>query len=118
MKKFVYSVFISFWASVATIAILNGVAPKASADIESAETAYTLAEVAEHNTLDDCWMAIEGQVYDFSEYIEQHPTPPAVLEPWCGKEATEGMRTKGYGRDHSDRAWQMAKAYRVGNLAD
>jgi cytochrome b involved in lipid metabolism len=119
MKKLTYTVFVAFWSCVGTIALLNALAPHAEAgDSGDSKTGYTLAEVAEHDQLDDCWMAIEGQVYDFTDYIDQHPTPPSVLAPWCGREATEGMRTKGYGRDHSERAWQMAESYRIGALVD
>lgn len=119
MKQLVYTVFVAFWACVLTILALDALTPTARAgDEQTAEAAYTLAEVAEHDQLDDCWMAIEGKVYDFTAYIDQHPTPPSVLEPWCGKEATEGMRTKGYGRDHSERAWQMAEQYLIGTLTE
>lgn len=119
MKKLVYTVFVGFWASVLTIAALEALSPAAEAGSEDEGTkTYTFAEVADHATLDDCWMAIEGRVYDFTDYIDQHPTPPAVLEPWCGKEATEGMRTKGYGRDHSERAWRLASQYQIGELVE
>lgn len=122
MKQLVYTIFVAFWASILTIVALDALTPTARAGSGSHESdgdsTYTLAEVAEHATIDDCWMAIEGKVYDFTDYIEQHPTPPEVLEPWCGKEATEGMRTKGYGRDHSERAWQMAEQYLLGELEE
>ncbi|WP_376695376.1 cytochrome b5 domain-containing protein [Wenzhouxiangella sp. EGI_FJ10305] len=119
MKQFVYTVFIGFWASALTIVALDALTPDARAgDGKHDSATYSLAEVAEHDTLDDCWMAIEGTVYDFTDYIDQHPTPPSVLESWCGKEATHGMRTKGYGSDHSERAWQMAEQYRIGKLAE
>jgi hypothetical protein len=72
--------------------------------------AYTWDEIAEHNSLDSCWKVIEGKVYDFTDYIPDHPTPPEVMERWCGKESTEAMRTKGYGRDHSPAAWAMIDA--------
>jgi cytochrome b involved in lipid metabolism len=121
MKKLVYTIFIAFWSSALTIVALDTLTPAAEAgeggEGGASKSVYSLAEVAEHDRLDDCWMAIEGQVYDFTGYIDQHPTPPEVLEPWCGREATEGMRTKGYGRDHSERAWQMAEQYRIGTLA-
>lgn len=117
MKKLVYTIFIAFWASALTIITLDVLAPSAEAGTPNeGSSTYTLAEVAEHDTLDDCWMAIEGAVYNFTDYIEQHPTPPSVLESWCGKEATHGMRTKGYGSDHSERAWQMAEQFRIGEL--
>ncbi|MEY6432183.1 cytochrome b5-like heme/steroid binding domain-containing protein [Thioalkalicoccus limnaeus] len=79
---------------------------------------YTLEQVAEHDTLDSCWMAIEGQVYDVTRQIPIHPTTPDVLEPWCGREATEGMRTRGQDEDHSPAAWAMLQIYRIGRLAE
>lgn len=119
MKKLTYTVFVTFWSCVATIAALEALTPSAEAgESGSSRTGYTLSEVAEHDQLDDCWMAIEGQVYDFSDYVDQHPAPPSILASWCGREATEGMRTKGYGRDHSERAWQTAENYRIGELIE
>ncbi len=123
MKKVVFAAFVAFWSSIATITTLQAMGPEqATTEADSgkadAAPAYTLEQVAEHATLDDCWMAIEGGVYDLTAYLPNHPTPPFVLEPWCGKEATEGMRTKGYGRDHSPTAWGMMEEYRVGVLVE
>ncbi len=72
--------------------------------------------MAAHADKTDCWVAIKGGVYDLTDYLPDHPAPPAILADWCGKEATEGMRTKGYGRDHSPGAWQMLEDYRIGEL--
>lgn len=119
MKQFVYTVFIAFWAAALTIFALDALTPDARAGGTKEEApTYTLSEVAEHNTLDDCWMAIEGKVYDFTGYIELHPTEPSVLEPWCGSEADEGMKTKGYGRNHSTRAWSAMEDYLIGKLSE
>ena len=119
MKKFIFAGFIAFWASVGTVALLEVLTPPARISDEAPpSTTFTISDVATHDSLDDCWMVIEGQVYDFTDYIADHPTPPSVLAPWCGTEATEGMRTKGIGRDHSPAAWAMLEAYRVGRLAD
>lgn len=121
MKKVVFASFVAFWSSIATIATLHAMGPgeesaSAGQDQANGEPGYTLEQVAEHAALDDCWMAIDGVVYDFTAYVPNHPTPPFVLEQWCGKEATEGMRTKGYGRDHSPAAWAMLEEYRLGPL--
>lgn len=118
MKKFVYTVFIAFWASIGTLVTVHALSSDAPASVAAELPVYTLEDVATHNTLEDCWMAMEGKVYDFTEYIPKHPTPPAIMEAWCGREATEGMRTKGYGRDHSEAAWQMAEAYLIGTLKE
>jgi len=76
--------------------------------------ARTLAEVASHDMADDCWMAIDGVVFDLSAYLPQHPSNPNVILPWCGKEATEAYRTKTKGRPHSAYADQLLPQYRIG----
>ncbi|MDO8863764.1 cytochrome b5-like heme/steroid binding domain-containing protein [Haliea sp. E1-2-M8] len=126
MKKVVFAAFVGFWSSIATIATLHAMGPAEAPPATARDgvsnatetTGYTLEQVAEHGTLDDCWMAIDGVVYDFTTYVPNHPTPAFVLEQWCGKEATEGMRTKGYGRDHSPTAWGMLEGYGVGPVRD
>lgn len=123
MKKFIFAVFVAFWASVGTVALLDVLtpapeAPETPATVANESKRFTLREVAAHDTLEDCWMVIEGQVYDFTDYIPRHPAPPSVLEPWCGGEATEGMQTKGIGRNHSPAAWAMLDDYRIGEVAD
>src|SRR5690606_40679412 len=121
--KLVFSAFIAFWASITTIFALQALAAsqseKTTAQSEKPTEAgrISLDELAAHSTDKDCWIAVEGKVYDITAYLPSHPVPPAVLLAWCGKEATEGMRTKGYGRDHSPAAWGMLEAYRVGELA-
>ena len=120
MKKLCYSAVVAFFSSIATIMALHVLAAPhdhGSAPVAEVRT-YTLEEVAKHNTQQDCWMAIEGKVYDLSTYVPKHPTPPSVLVPWCGKEATEGMRTKGYGRDHSQFAWDAMAEYLIGEFSE
>jgi len=131
VKKLVYTVFIAFWAAIGTLVVVNSLAPDSAKQArreatESAEPAkYSLSEVAKHATLEDCWMVIEGAVYDVSDYVLRHPAPQEALKPWCGREATEGMRTKGDDSgnysgdktgDHSARAWRMLERYRIGEL--
>lgn len=138
MRKLIYTAFVAFWAVIATLLLLRAmvevepaVAPaKAAASaigsaipptdgIEQREVTpqYGLAEIESHDRLEDCWMAIEGQVHDLSAYVPRHPAADEVLEIWCGRDATEGMRTKDRGRDHSARAWRMLERYRIGTLA-
>jgi cytochrome b involved in lipid metabolism len=118
MKKLCYSAFVAFWSSIATLLALQAVATDEAPDTQAGAAVISLEELAVHNSEADCWMAIEGKVYNLSDYLPKHPTPASMLVPWCGKEATEGMRTKGYGRDHSPMAWEMLQAYEVGTLAD
>lgn len=115
MKKTAFAAFVAFWSSVGTLVIASMMLPSMA---QESDTVYSLEQVAEHNQSGDCWMVIEGQVYDLTDYLPMHPAPPAVITSWCGREATEGMRTKGYGRDHSEAAWGLLEPYRIGQLAE
>lgn len=115
MRKLTYTAFVAFWACVVTLVVTEALV-SAPPEGEYA-VPYTLAQVAEHAAADDCWMAIEGRVYDVSSYVPQHPAPPSVITGWCGKEATEGMRTKGYGHDHSPAGWMLLEQFLIGDLA-
>lgn len=113
LQRITFGAFVAFWACAATVVALWALVPAGDA-AEPGERTIDAAELGRHDDIDDCWLAIEGVVYDISDYVPQHPAPPAVLGTWCGKEATEGMRTKGYGRDHSPMAWEMLERYRIG----
>ncbi|UZJ45975.1 cytochrome b5 domain-containing protein [Marinimicrobium sp. C6131] len=114
MKKTAFAAFVAFWSSVLTLLATWALVPAVT--LAEAQQVFTLEEVARHDRQEDCWMAIRGDVYDVTGYLPQHPAPPAVILPWCGREATEGMTTKGYGRDHSPAAWEELEAYRIGTL--
>lgn len=115
MKKLCYSAFIAFWSSIATLLAVQALATDST---PAATGKYTLEEVAVHADSNSCWVAIAGGVYDLTDYLVKHPAPPMILAGWCGKEATEGMRTKGYGRDHSPAAWELLESYRIGELVE
>lgn len=77
---------------------------------------YTLEEVATHNHKDDCWLVMEGVVYEVTPYVQSgfHPGKEAILMG-CGKDATElfNNRPNGSGA-HSDRARSMLQKYYKG----
>ena len=45
---------------------------------------YTLADVAKHNSASSCWSAINGNVYDLTSWIDQHPGGPEAILSICG----------------------------------
>lgn len=117
-KLFIFSTG-AFWLVVAGFWLANFFLspesfPAVSPVVEPADRSYTLAEVAGHGKEDDCWMAIEGQVYDIAAYLPDHPSEPDLILPWCGKDATQAWQTKGKGRPHSSRANQLLAKYRIG----
>lgn len=114
MKKLCYSAFIAFWSCIATLLAVHALA---TGEPPPATGTYSLVELAAHASGDDCWLAINGKVYDLTGYLPRHPAPAPILQAWCGREASEAMRTKGYGRDHSAAAWQLLDSYLIGELA-
>lgn len=110
-----------FWVAVVAIAVsgtsTSGTAPQETTGNlaeSSAENHFTLAEVADHAVEKDCWMVIDGVVYDFTAYLPDHPTRPDIILPWCGKEASEAYKTKTRGRPHSSGADSLLPDYRIG----
>lgn len=51
--------------------------------------ALTLAEVAKRNTQSECWVAIDGNVYDLTEWIRQHPGGSGSIRSLCGTDGTD-----------------------------
>ena len=51
----------------------------------------TLAELAKHNTKEDCWIGIEGKVYDLTDFAEEHPAGPLSIHELGGKDGTDAF---------------------------
>lgn len=115
MKRFLFAAFIAFLSSAATIGLLGRLAPEPRPGAAE-ERAVSAEELARHGTAGDCWLAVEGGVYDVTSYVPSHPAPPRVLTDWCGREATEAFLTKGAGRPHGEEARALLETFRVGSL--
>ncbi len=50
---------------------------------------YTKEEVAKHNTPDDCWIIIDGRVFDVSKFHRLHPGGSGVITRLGGQDATD-----------------------------
>ncbi|KRX03942.1 Cytochrome b5-like heme/steroid binding domain [Pseudocohnilembus persalinus] len=50
---------------------------------------YKLDDVAVHNKEDDCWLAIDGLVYDVTKFLNFHPAGKQVILTYAGKDATQ-----------------------------
>lgn len=80
-------------------------------------TDITLDEIAKHNTLSDCYLVIEGKVYDVTSYVNDHPGGKEMLLIGCGKDATSLYNTKGgEGRGHSMFARDLLQTYYVADV--
>lgn len=74
--------------------------------------AYTLANIALHASESDCWMGINGAVYDVTEYIDQHPDGKSILRG-CGTDATLMYEQV---RKHTREANRLLPQYKIGLL--
>merc|ERR1719265_2588100 len=49
----------------------------------------TLEEVAKHNTKGDCWVVLNGEVLDVTNFLKDHPGGELAIMTFAGKDATE-----------------------------
>lgn len=82
-------------------------------------TYYTMEDVQAHSEEGDCWLVIEGKVYDVTSFISSHPGGRAILEG-CGIDASELFETRpmGSGTPHSQRARDRLKQYYIGEIRE
>merc|ERR1739847_50346 len=50
---------------------------------------YTLAEVAKHITKEDCWVVVNGNVMDVTNFLKDHPGGELAILTFAGKDASE-----------------------------
>jgi cytochrome b involved in lipid metabolism len=82
------------------------------------EQVFTREAVSTHNVKTDCWIIIDGVVYDITPAMKDHLRYKYELDPWCGKEATQAWETKdGKGKAHSRKAQLMLKNLQKGRIA-
>lgn len=79
-------------------------------------TSFTLSEVATHNSASDCWMAVDGNVYDVTAYVDAHPGGQAEILKGCGLDATAMFQAE---RHHGSPKTQAALLeYEIGTLTE
>merc|ERR1719456_378301 len=49
----------------------------------------TMAEVAKHTTKGDCWVALNGEVLDVTNFLKDHPGGELAILTFAGKDASE-----------------------------
>jgi cytochrome b involved in lipid metabolism len=75
---------------------------------------YTMAEVAKHNTLEDCWVVIESHVYDITKFVPNHPGGWLNLQNMAGKDSTDA-----FANYHQASVYRtLLPAYYIGDVVD
>ena len=95
------------WATAEQAA---SIAPEGAPD---ADAIYTLAEVAEHRTRQSAWVALHGEVYDFTAFVDAHPGGARGLLRHAGTDASDAFTEL-----HTQSIFAtFAPRYRIGRLA-
>ena len=50
---------------------------------------YSIEEVAFHNDENDAWIIINNDVYDITDFLDEHPGGKMILISVLGEDATE-----------------------------
>ncbi len=82
-----------------------------------------MSEIKKHNTKSDCWMLINGKVYDITSYFGKHPGGNSTMSATCGIDATDAYMTQdpsatssGSRSDHSSKAQSLLSNYYLGDF--
>ena len=80
---------------------------------------YTLQDLENAKNEGKCWTAINGNVYDLTDYISQHPGGNIINED-CGMDSSDLFETRpmGSGTPHSVNARQILDTYYIGKCSD
>ncbi|KAI3930470.1 hypothetical protein MKW92_034076 [Papaver armeniacum] len=73
---------------------------------------YTVEEASKHNTKQDCWLILDGKVYNVTKYLDDHPGGDDVLVNATGRDAIEDFDFVG----HSKSARELMETYLIGEL--
>ncbi len=74
---------------------------------------FSLDQVSKHNSRSNLWIIIEGNVYDCTRFLDEHPGGEEVILELAGMDATEGFEQIG----HSPDAIDLLKTMIVGKVA-
>lgn len=84
---------------------------------KSISQSYTLSEISSHNSKEDCWTAIEGNVYNITGFLGKHKGGDKILAV-CGKDGTDLVNGNSkMGRTHSPMAYKVIESSKIGTLS-
>jgi len=96
----------------------QGGEPQATpAPSEGEQQTFSLQEVAEHNSAEDCWIAVHNKVYNVTTIPCHGGGAGSLILQQCGQDATALWESKpGSGEPHSENAQSLLDPYYIGEL--
>jgi cytochrome b involved in lipid metabolism len=96
-------------------ALLVGPFGAAAGDLSSTPSAgLTSEEVLKHASGQDCWSVIDGQVYDLTAYVNDHPGGADLINAICGKDGSAAFSGEHAGASKPEK---ILAAFALGPLA-
>mmetsp|Transcript_24571 Transcript_24571/g.33768 ORF Transcript_24571/g.33768 Transcript_24571/m.33768 type:complete len:159 (-) Transcript_24571:1273-1749(-) len=78
-------------------------------------TLFRRDEIAKHNTLDSCWLIVDGDVLDVTSYLSQHP---AGSRPILKKGGTDATVDFNFHSRETQNLWKSCKIGKVDEPSD
>jgi cytochrome b involved in lipid metabolism len=72
----------------------------------------SMKDIALHNKPNDCWLIIDGKVYDVSNWIDKHPGGEILLS-YAGMDATDV-----FDAFHAESTYSLLKGFYIGDVID
>ena len=76
-------------------------------------TIYSWKEIRMHNTVSDCWVVYNGNVYDITSFVNHHPGGSHTLSTAAGQDITYLMHTS---HTFVDYPFELLKKYHIGKV--
>lgn len=52
------------------------------------------SEISTHNSAQDCWSIVKGNVYNLTSYVQKHPGGASVIKNICGRDGSNAFSNK------------------------
>lgn len=79
----------------------------------SSSGTITMSEVATHAVAEDCWSAVNGKVYNLTDWVNKHPGGSVVIKALCGKDGSAGFTAEHGGKSKPE---NILASYFIGEL--
>ncbi|EGG23714.1 Fatty acid hydroxylase [Cavenderia fasciculata] len=76
---------------------------------------YSVSEIAKHDSVGDAWVSMDGNVYNVTDFMGDHPGGSEIVEPYLGKDISPVFLDERV-HEHGDVAYNMLQRYFIGQV--
>ncbi|KAI0229104.1 hypothetical protein LSAT2_020472 [Lamellibrachia satsuma] len=78
---------------------------------------YTTKELRQRTCADRLLLAVDGRIYNVTDFAGRHPGGVALLQQYAGQDVTDALRDD-TSHVHSSTAYRVLEKYYIGDLVD